>query len=204
MSVMIIASFLAASILLGIFVIPFLVRAMAGFQVRHGVLALSISLLFLFSWAAERAGIAAITGAYLVGLFIGRTRYREMVNEGIETIGQSIFIAIFFISIGLQLDLKGADFDTLFIAVFLLAAMSGKILGSGIGAKIGGFSRRRSLRIGLGMMPRGEVALVIASIAMDPGHGSILSQSHFTAVVLIVLFTCILTPVLLKAAFRER
>jgi Kef-type K+ transport system membrane component KefB len=195
--------YLGASILFGLYLLPVLLNLIAKYQVRHGVLALAISLLFIFAWSAERSGIAAITGAFILGVFTGKTRYRDLVNEGMDTIGQSIFISIFFLSIGLGIDLKSGHFNWGYVILFSLAAMLGKILGSGLGAKISGFSWRRSLRIGTGMMPRGEVALVIASIAMDPGHGAILKQSDFTAVVCVVLLTGISTPVLLKIAFTE-
>jgi Kef-type K+ transport system membrane component KefB len=203
-SLMVIFIFVGASILSGMYILPVLLNLMSRFQVRHGVLALSICLLFIFSWTAEKAGIAAITGAYLVGIFIGQTKFREIVNEGIETIGQSIFISVFFISIGLQLNLRAGDVNVYFVIALIVVAMLGKVLGSGLGARISGFSLLRSLRIGLGMMPRGEVALVIASISMNPKHGAILSQSHLTTVVLIVLCTCILTPLFLKITFKEK
>ena len=168
---------------------------------ESGVVAVALSLCILFAWAAEKAGMAEITGAYIAGLFVGQTRSKRTVSEGVETLGQSFFVAIFFINIGLETQLRDISGNPGFIIFIILFAIAGKILGSGVGAKIGGFSLRQSTRIGVGMVPRGEVALIISAMALTRG---IFTQTEYSTTVLIVILSAIITPPLLKWAFKEK
>ncbi len=187
--------------LFGFFLFKPILRFTKKLKVESGVLTTALSLCFLYAWGAEKSGIAEITGAYIAGLFIGQTRFKRTVSEGIETLGQSFFVAIFFINIGLETHLNTISGNPLFIILIIIFAVIGKMFGAGIGAKIGGFSLTQSSRIGIGMIPRGEVALIISSMALARG---IFTQTEYSTVVLVVIFTAVLTPPLLKFAFKEK
>jgi len=196
-----ILGYFVASFLVGFFLFRPIIRFTRKLEVEAGVVAVALSLCFFFAWAAEKAGMAEITGAYIAGLFVGQTRSKRTVSEGVETLGQSFFVAIFFINIGLETQLRDISGNPGFIIFIILFAVVGKILGSGVGAKIGGFSLQQSTRIGIGMVPRGEVALIISAMALARG---IFTQTEYSTTVLIVIFSAILTPPLLKWAFKEK
>ncbi len=188
-----------ATFLVGFFLFKPIMRFTKLLNVEAGVLSVALALCFVFAWAAEKAGIAEITGAYIAGLFLGQTRHKRAIREGIETLGQSFFVAIFFINIGLETHLENISGNPLFIILVILFAIVGKTFGAGMGAKIGGFSWIQSIRTGIGMIPRGEVALIISSMALTRG---IFTQTEFSTTVLIVIISAIITPPLLKLFFK--
>jgi len=196
-----ILGYFVVSFLVGFFLFKPIIRFTRKLEVEAGVVAVALSLCFFFAWAAEKAGMAEITGAYIAGLFVGQTRSKRTVSEGVETLGQSFFVAIFFINIGLETQLRDITGNPGFIILIIVFAVVGKILGSGVGAKIGGFSLKQSTRIGVGMVPRGEVALIISAMALARG---IFTQTEYSTTVLIVILSAILTPPLLKWTFKER
>jgi len=196
-----ILAYFVLSFLVGFFLFRPIIRFTKRLNVESGVVTIALALCFFFAWAAEKVGMAEITGAYIAGLFIGQTRFKRTVSEGVETLGQSFFVAIFFINIGLETHLENISGNPMFIILIILFAIIGKIFGSGIGAKAGGFSLEQSTRIGVGMVPRGEVALIISAMALTRG---IFTQTEYSTTVLIVILSAILTPPLLKLAFREK
>ncbi|MEM5947181.1 cation:proton antiporter [Spirochaetia bacterium 38H-sp] len=169
-------------------------------NIEKAVVTIGIALCFVFAWAAEQVGVAEITGAYLAGLYLGQTEFKRTVLEGIDDLGQSFFVSIFFINIGLETYVEGISGDPIFIVLLVILALFSKLIGSGLGAKLGGFSWLESLRVGIGMIPRGEVALIVASMAMDRG---IFTHVEFSITVLIVVVTAILPPPLLKLAYQN-
>jgi len=143
--------------------------------------------------------VASITGAYMAGLFIGRTPFRQQLIEHIEVIGHSLFVSIFFVFIGLRIDLASGSYHWPFILGFVVLAILSKALGAGFLARLGGFSTRSSFIIGSGMIPRGEVALVIASIGLS--QPQFFGTGEFTATVILVIVSSLLTPLLLNAGY---
>ena len=201
LSIVKILAYFLVSFLVGFFLFKPIIRFTKRLNVESGVVTVALALCFFFAWAAEKAGMAEITGAYIAGLFLGQTRFKRTISEGIETLGQSFFVAIFFINIGLETHLENISGNPLFIIFIIFFAITGKILGAGSGAKIGGFTLEQSTRIGVGMVPRGEVALIISAMALTQG---IFTQTEYSTTVLIVILSAILTPLLLKIAFKEK
>ena len=187
----------------GIFIIPFLSRNINRIKGEMFYLVFAFFIMFLFSWVAETVEIAAITGAFFAGLFLGKTKEKHAIEEGAKTIGHTLFVTIFFVFIGLETNLRNLKLEILpFVAVFILVAFLGKIFGCGLFARLIGFDFKRAFRIGAGMAPRGEVALIIASLAMV--KHDFLSENEFTAVIFMVIVTAFVTPFLLKASFHEK
>lgn len=201
-TVLFIFGYFAVIILVGIFVIPFLSTYIKVIKDENFFLIFAFFFMFLFSWLAEQVEIAAITGAYFSGVFLGRTKYKHSIEEGSKTIGHTLFVTIFFVGIGLETNLRGLTLSILpFVAVFVLFAFAGKILGCGLFAKMLGFDLKRAFRIGAGMSPRGEVALIIASLGMEKNN--LITENEFTAVIFMVIITAFITPFLLKLSFKE-
>jgi len=147
-------------------------------------------------------GIADITGAYFAGLLLCNLKLRSHLVEKTSSIADLFLSPIFFVSIGLKTSLSGMDHSVLLFSVMLLiAAFVSKVVGCGIGAKLCGFSKRESLQIGVGMISRGEVALIVAQKGFQYG---LISQALFAPVVLVVIITTLVTPILLKIVMKER
>lgn len=165
------------------------------------VMALSVGL--AFAWSSEVIGsLAGITGAYLAGLFISRTSVREMVLREIKGLVYGFFAPIFFIGIGLQVNGRVLELSLLpFALTIAIVAIVAKIVGCGFGAKLGRMTTQESFQIGVGMISRGEVGLIIASIGITMG---IIKQDIFVTTVAVVLITTLATPILLAVVFKRK
>ena len=151
----------------------------------------------LIAFASEHFfGVADITGAFLLGLFLSKCRIKSEVARKMSVPSYLFFSPIFFASVGLKVELSGITASLIIFSLILLAvAVLTKILGCGLGTKICGFSGREALQVGVGMVSRGEVALIVAQKGYAMG---LLNPALFPPVVIVVIVTTILTPVLLK------
>jgi Kef-type K+ transport system membrane component KefB len=195
--------FLGASTAIGLWGLPFLVRLTQKRSISQGITTLAIVIMLLYAVAAELlGGMAAITGAFLAGLMFARTPEKAKIETNFHSLAYALFVPVFFVTIGLGVDLKTVDSAILWIMLAITGlAILGKIIGSGSGARFSRFSWRESLQIGIGMVSRGEVGLIIAKIGVDTGY---LSGSLFNAIVGMILITTLITPPLLRLSFQER
>lgn len=163
----------------------------------------ALSFCFIMSFVAEHYfGIADITGAYFAGLILcNLMEAREYINKKMNIVSYMIFSPIFFASIGIKTELHGMTKNLLIFSVALLVvAILTKIIGCGLGAKLMKFNWTDSLSIGLGMVSRGEVALIVAQKGAQSG----LVDSHlFPPIVLMVIVTTLITPILLKLFMKD-
>lgn len=162
----------------------------------------SLTLCFGMAFIAEHFfGIADITGAYLAGLILCGLKDVEYIESKMEVGDYLFFSPIFFASIGLKTSFDGLDKSfLLFCVCFVAVALVSKVAGCGLAAKIGGFGWSDSLKMGIGMMTRGEVALVVASKGLSAG---LVDSIIFTAVIVLILCSSVLTPVLLKILYNK-
>lgn len=159
---------------------------------------------FLMSYVAECFfGIADITGAYFAGIVIcNLSATRDYVASKTNVLGYMLFSPLFFASIGIKTDLEGLTGTLVLFAVTLtVIAILSKIIGCGLGARLMGFRAYDSLSIGLGMVSRGEVALIVAQKGEQAG---LIDSSLFPAIVLVVIVTTLVTPILLKFGMRRQ
>lgn len=187
---------------LGLWLLPWLANHINRLPISKGMLAFVLIICLLYSYAAEvLGGVAAITGAFLAGLFLGRTPFREEIEEGISAIAYAFFVPIFFVNIGLEVNLGAVSGSAWwFAAVFTIIAVISKIGGSGLGAKFAGFSNRQALQLGIGMVSRGEVGLIVASFALAQ---QLVSSENFAIAVFMVIIATLVTPPMLRAAFAK-
>ncbi len=194
--------FLGLSIILGMRLFPRLIRKIDSMPISQGVISFSVVMILLYGWTAEiLGGMAAITGAFAAGLVFARSSIRERIQNGIASLAYGMFVPVFFIDVGLQTNARelGGDIFWLFLAMTIVAII-GKVLGSGAGALLSGFSKQEALQLGIGMMSRGEVGLIVATIGIKQG---VIPQSLFSAVVGVVIITTLLTPPMLRASFQR-
>ncbi len=156
-----------------------------------------MSLMLFIAFISERYfGIADITGAYLLGLLLSTFEIREYIAKKMTVPSYLFFSPIFFASIGIKTELSGMTMNLIIFSLLLLAvAIITKILGCGLGAKLTGFKTSDAFHIGIGMVSRGEVALIVAQKGYNMG---LLSGQLFSPIVLVVIVTTIITPILLK------
>jgi Kef-type K+ transport system membrane component KefB len=194
--------YLGLSVAFGLWLLPWLSRWVARLEISQPSLSLALVILFLYGLAAEVVGgMAAITGAFLAGLMFARTPEKERIERGIRSLAYGLFVPVFFVSIGLGINLREVDPGVLLLLlVIIIIGVVGKILGSGLGARLGGFSWRESLQLGTGMVSRGEVGLIVASIGMQAGY---VGASEFSAVIGMVIITTLITPPMLRGVFRK-
>lgn len=157
---------------------------------------------FLMSYVAEIFfGIADITGAYLAGIILSNTRDSDYVMSKVDVTSYMLFSPIFFASIGIKTDLRGLGPQMIWFALALLAvAIVTKIIGCGLGARLCGFRTMGALKVGAGMVSRGEVALIVAQKGVQ---SNLLSTAMFAPIILVVIVTTLITPVLLKIVYSK-
>lgn len=161
-----------------------------------------VSLAFCFglSYIAEKYfGIADITGAYIAGIVLCNLSDNEYIESKIDVSSYLIFGPIFFTSIGLKTSFDDMDSKLFaFCLCFVVVALLGKIIGCGLVSKVCRYSFSDSLKIGVGMMTRGEVALIVSQKGLAAG---LLTPDYFTAVILLILVSSIATPIILKLLY---
>jgi Kef-type K+ transport system membrane component KefB len=163
---------------------------------------ISLCYCFLLGFIAEEFfGIADITGAYVAGVILCNLSDREYIENKVDISSYMVFAPLFFAGIGLKTSISSMDgvlllFSICFVAVALIA----KVIGCGLSSRMLGFSSGESLKIGIGMMARGEVALITAQKGLSAG---LLTPDYFTAVILLILASSIITPVLLKRQYNS-
>ena len=161
---------------------------------------IGLALCFIMSYCAEKYfGVADITGAYVAGVILSSLDDSQYITRKMDINSYMIFGPVFFASIGLQTDIRGIDKSILLFSVcFVLVGLLSKILGCGAVSFLCGFRGKDTLKVGVGMMTRGEVALIVAQRALSVGA---LNGAYFTSVILLIISSSILTPILLKLLY---
>lgn len=198
-------AFFAGSVLFAIFILKPLARVSSRLVVAEARLAIIFSVIFVFALVAKITGLHMIIGAFTAGVILSiRPEFKTKdIEYKINGISYGLFIPLFFAILGTMIDLGALVQSGILALVIIVFAIVGKVLAGFLGGKMIKYSSRKSLAIGVGLIPRTGVELVVISIALTAG---IIDQKIFTAVVAMVAVTVIITPILLKQAigFLER
>jgi Kef-type K+ transport system membrane component KefB len=207
-------AFLVGAILIGRLISPRLFNLASRLQTSHMLLVTSLGCCFLFAWLAARLQLAPIVGAFAAGLILDPVHYRDFTDRGEHDIEELIrplggfLVPVFFVVTGMSVDLRAlGDLSILgFAAALTVAAVLGKQVCA-LGVVERGLDR---LSVGLGMIPRGEVGLIFANIGLGlklpsaAGLVPVVSAGTFSAVVIMVMVTTLVTPPLLKWSLGRR
>ena len=195
--------FMLIATLLGFWTIPRLSRWVDRLPVSQGLIAFSFVVLLFYAWTAEVLGsMAAITGAFLAGLIFARSQLKDRIEAGMSMLAYPVFVPIFFVNVGLSANVRDLTVESLgLLGVLILVAVFSKIVGAGLGAKVAGLSSRESLQLGVGMMSRGEVGLIVATVGITEG---LIGEEIFSTIVGVVIVTTLLTPLILRSLFADR
>lgn len=195
--------FLTLSVAFGLWILPRLIRYLSHLPISQGLLTFSLVIMLAYGIAAEAlGGMAAITGAFVAGLMLARTPEKERIEAGAHALAYGLFVPIFFVNIGLSIDLHKFQLESLlFTIIVIIAAVVGKWLGSSWGAKLGGLSTSESVQLGAGMISRGEVGLIVASVGIQQ---NLITAMEFSAIVVMILVTTLITPPILRGLFIHK
>lgn len=172
-----------------------------GLKRRYVVISFAFCLIMAFC-AEAFFGVADITGAYVAGLVISYSSKREFIYREFDTVSYMLVAPVFFASIGLKVELISMGSNILIFTVLLvIVAILTKIVGCGLGARTMGYTRQEALQIGVGMISRGEVALIVANKGESLG---LISDELYAPIVVTVVITTIITPILLKVVFKDK
>jgi Kef-type K+ transport system membrane component KefB len=196
-----IVAFFAVAVIAGRW-LPHVFRWAAALGVSQGVLAAAVVMAFVYAWAAEYLGaVAAITGAYVAGVLIAQTDFKKQVDAGIHPLTYSMFVPVFFIGVGLQANGRELGERAAFTIVLVVVAIVTKAVGCGLFARLFGFTTKESIRVGAGMISRGEVGLIVAGYGLANG---LIGREVFSASVIMVLVTTMVTPPMLRLLFPRQ
>jgi Kef-type K+ transport system membrane component KefB len=176
-----------------------LMRQLRKLDAHEAVPGCVLALVLLYAISAEWLGsVAGITGAYLLGYAFAGSEHKADVERSFHAIGHGLLIPLFFVSIGLLSDYRALSGHWTLMFVVLFVAVLGKLVGCGIAARACGMDWVRSLRVGCGMISRGEVGLIVTAMGASTG---IFGPPEVALMVAVVLLTTLLTPVALRGAF---
>ncbi|QWH41643.1 cation:proton antiporter [Bacillus mycoides] len=193
--------FFASIILIGWKGVPAIMRWLSPLRVSESIVSAALIICFSFAYFGELLGIAGIIGAFAAGIAISQTNYKHEVEKKVEPIAYAMFVPVFFVSIGMNITFDGIGDQIWFILALTVIAVFTKLIGCGFGARMTGFDAKSSAIIGAGMVSRGEVALIIAGTGLSSG---LLAQDYFTAIVIVVILTTMITPPMLKYTFGAK
>jgi Kef-type K+ transport system membrane component KefB len=194
--------FLVIASAFGFWLLPKIARFVEGLPISQGLIAFSFTALLIYAWSAEVIGhMATVIGAFMAGLFLAQSPLKNKIRVGFLPIAYGIFVPIFFSNVGLSADFRQFSIDSLLLlAGMVVVVIVSKLLGAGIGSRIGGMQTQESLQLGFGMIPRGEVVLIIATIGITEG---IIGNDIFSASVMLVVITTLMTPPILQFLFAK-
>jgi Kef-type K+ transport system membrane component KefB len=183
----------------GLLVARYVSRFVLSLRVIGAGVAIALGLAFLASGLAESFGLAFIIGAYATGLALSDTDLAETLEAPLAGVYNAL-VPIFFVVMGMQVDVTAFGDAIVFGIVLTALAILGKVLGCGLPALATGFNRTGAARIGFGMLPRGEVALIIAGIGLTKG---VIEQDLFGVAIFMTIVTTLMSPIILVPLFNR-
>jgi Kef-type K+ transport system membrane component KefB len=190
-----------AALLIGaIFIVPKILHAERLWKSRGSIEGIVTASFFGASGIAALVGLSPIVGAFAVGMAVASSRIIRRVEAYVDKL-EIIFAPLFFAIIGAQVDLTGVNLNVLYLSsIIIIIAIVTKLIGCGLPAMIFLKDRTKSLKVGIGMISRGEIGLIVAGIGVTSGA---LSSNIYTTVIIMVAITTIITPIWLKKAYSK-
>jgi Kef-type K+ transport system membrane component KefB len=188
----------AAILIVSVLVIPRILHTQRFWKSKGSMEGIVTAAFFAAAGIAAFVGLSPIVGAFAIGMAVASTRVISQVHEYVDKL-QIIFAPLFFAIIGAQVDLRGVNLDVLYLAGIMIAvAVVTKLIGTGLPALLFLKEKTKALRVGIGMISRGEVGLIVAGVGVSSGA---LTNDIYTTVIIMVAVTTIITPIWLKIAY---
>ncbi|HJS83388.1 MAG TPA: cation:proton antiporter [Nitrososphaera sp.] len=190
----------AAILIVSVLVIPRILHTERLWKSKGSLEGIITAAFFGAAGIAAFVGLSPIVGAFAIGMAVASTRIIKQVHEYVDKL-QIIFAPLFFAIIGAQVDLRGVNLNVLYLAGIMIAvAVVTKLVGTGLPSLIFLKEKSKAMRVGIGMISRGEVGLIVAGVGVSSGA---LSNDIYTTVIIMVAVTTIITPIWLKFAYRK-
>lgn len=190
----------AAILIVSVLIIPRILHTESLWKSKGSLEGIVTAAFFAAAGIAAFLGLSPIVGAFAIGMAVASTRIIHQVHDYVDKL-QIIFAPLFFAIIGAQVDLRGVNLDVLFLAGIIIAiAVVTKLIGCGLPSLLFLKDRSRSMRVGIGMVSRGEVGLIVAGVGVSSGA---LTNNIYTAIIIMVAATTIITPIWLKIAYKK-
>jgi Kef-type K+ transport system membrane component KefB len=189
-----------ALLIAAVFIVPRVLHVEKLWKSKGSVEGVVTAAFFGAAGAAAFVGLSPIVGAFAVGMAVASTRVIKQIEQYVGKL-EVIFAPLFFAIIGAQVDLRGINFDVMILAgVIVGVAIITKLIGTGLPAMIFLKNRNQSMKVGIGMISRGEVGLIVAGVGVSSGA---LTSDIYTAVIMMVALTTIITPIWLKKVYKK-
>ncbi|WP_125979992.1 cation:proton antiporter [Loigolactobacillus iwatensis] len=192
--------FFGAMFVLGKWFVPRFLQFFSKLTASENETTAALILCFGFAALAVALGMSDVLGAYFAGLAISETKFKDKLALKIEPIGYAVFIPVFFVSIGLNISFSGMQDDVVFIISLIVIAVLGKQIGGALGARLFHLDWPAANIVGAGMISRGEMALVVANVALS---SHLIDQNHYTAMIIVTVVTTIIAPFVLKIFIQQ-
>lgn len=191
----------AVILIVSVLVIPRIVHTDRLWKSKGSLEGIVTAAFFAAAGIAAFVGLSPIVGAFAIGMAVASTRIIKQVHEYVDKL-QIIFAPLFFAIIGAQVDLRGVNLEVLYLAGILIAvAVVTKLVGTGLPALLFLKDKSKSMRVGIGMISRGEVGLIVAGVGVSSGA---LTNDIYTTIIMMVAATTIITPIWFKIAYRNQ
>lgn len=174
---------------------PFLMSLAEKIYANSAIIIMSLVICLGMSYLADLIGLSSVIGAFFAGIAVSQTKVKHEVYNNVEALGYAVFIPVFFVSVGLEVDFSKFSEQILFILILTLVAILTKLIGGYIGAKFSGFSSNSALMVGSGMISRGEMALIILQIGQQ---SNLIENHYYSPLVIVVLLSTLISPLILK------
>lgn len=174
---------------------PYLMHLSERIYTTASVIIMSLVICLGMSYVADFVGLSSVIGAFFAGIAVGQTKVKEQVFINVESIGYAIFIPVFFVNIGLEVELSSVVTYFPFILAFVVIAVISKLFGGYLGSKMAGFSNNSAWMVGAGMISRGEMALIVLQIG---SQGGLIPERYFAPMVITILISTLVSPLILK------
>ena len=168
---------------------PFLLALAEKLFANSAVIIMSLIICLGMAYLADLVGLSSVIGAFFAGIAVSQTKVREEVEHSVEALGYAVFIPVFFVSVGLEVDFSRLNEQLFFILAFT------ELVGGYVGAKIAKFSNNSAWMVGAGMISRGEMALIILQIGQQ---NQLISSALYSPLVIVVLLSTLISPLILK------
>ena len=150
--------------------------------------------------ASDLAGLSYAVGAFFAGIAVSNSDYAEETDRYIEPVGDTLFVPVFFVGIGLNTTAVDDSRMIVFIVIMTILGVITKIVGCGLGGAMAGFGAASSVMIGAGMVPRGEMALITAQIGFNE---HVLGNEYYSTIIFIISLVTLVAPLLLKLTIKR-
>ncbi|HXG08053.1 MAG TPA: cation:proton antiporter [Nitrososphaera sp.] len=200
MLILYILGIFAALVIGAVILVPRILHVERLWQSKGSIEGIVTAVFFAAAGIAAFFGLSPIVGSFAIGMAVASTRVIRRIEEYVGKL-EIIFAPLFFAIIGAQVDLRGVNLEVLVLtAVIVTVAVVTKLAGCGLPSLIFLRNKRKSMKVGIGMVSRGEVGLIVAGVGVSAGA---LSSDIYTAVIIMVALTTIITPIWLKMAYRK-